>query len=339
MKIKLIIMALLYFNMTCQITIGQVQFDTVHSVKITESIKSLDTTATLVLPKNFKEAKTNGRRTDLESKPIIDFIAVGDSVDIKLGYDDDLQTEFKGYVSRISSDVPLMIECEDEMWQLKQGNINKTIKNIKLSELIDLVAPSYEKEITADLSFEKYEINNASPYRVLEALQNNPNFGIHSYFVDSVLHVGFASDLKPSNPHQYNLHRNVRSHTGLEFKRQSDYKIQFKAISKNSDGTKATALVGDPNGALRTLHYTGKTSAELKALAESKLNSLVFDGYTGSYSAFGIPRVKAGDGISITDPDYPDGERTGEYLVESVTKYFDERNGFKNEISPSLKLT
>ncbi len=49
----------------------------------------------------------------------------GDEVSVWLGYDDDLQLVFKGYILQKGFKAPLVIKCEDEMFQLKQTEAKK----------------------------------------------------------------------------------------------------------------------------------------------------------------------------------------------------------------------
>ena len=328
-------MALLYYNMTCKITVGNLQVDTVNSVTIKQSIKVLSDTAKITLPREFREVRAEGRIQSLEQKNILDFIKVGDAVSISLGYDEDVAEEFTGYVTKVSADIPLLIDCEDEMWKLKQTTFNESFENITLSELLKVIAPDYTHEITGEVNLGKFIIQNTSAYHTLKALRKD--YLLHSYFRGKTLVVGFPSSMTHINEHTYHMNRNVRDAGSLKFLRKEDVKLQIKAISNNPDGTKEVVRVGESGGATRTLNFSSKTRDELRQLAEENLNSLHFDGYSGTLSAFGLPRIKAGDAANIIDPGYPDSERDGRFLIEQVRKTFS-NNGFKNEVGLSLKL-
>lgn len=334
---KFLIMASLYFNMACSITVGEVQMDVCNSVKISQSIKQLSDTAEIVLPRNFANSQVAGKVDSLERKNILDFIKVNDPVKIDLGYDDDVETEFEGYVTQVGSDIPLLIKCEDEMWMLKKSTFNKTFKKVKLSELLLFIAPGYTYEIIDDIDLGKFIIQKASAYETLEALRKD--YLLHSYFKGKTLVVGFPANLNPEVKHQYNLSRNIRDASSLEFLRKDDVKLQIKAISNNSDGTKTIETVGETGGATRTLNFANKSANDLKLLAEQNLATLSFDGFQGSLSAFGIPRVKAGEAVALTDPNFENSEREGDYLIEGVEKTFNKNDGFKNEVKLSLKIS
>lgn len=328
-------MAFLYHIMSCRVTIGVVQFDYVNSIQIMSSIKLLSDTAKITLPRN---TSTNvlGKDQSLVRKSILDFIREGDEVNIELGYDGELESEFKGYVSRISADVPLLIECEDEMYWLRKSNFNETFKEVNLSELLNYIAPDYPHEVIDDINLGKFIIDNASAYEVLEAVEKD--YLLHSYFKNGTLVVGFPVDIKPGVTHPYNMSRNVRNAQQLEFVKAEDVKLQVKAISNNRNGSKTVVTVGETGGASRTLNFANKTEDELRQLAQRNLDSLSFDGYQGSFRAFGVPRVKAGDAIEITDPEYPDGSREGKYLTESVEINYSQSTGWERIIKPSLSL-
>ncbi len=320
--------------MSCRVTIGKVQFDFVNSIHIRESIKLQSDTAKLTLPRNIS-ALVAGRNESLERKYLLDFISVDDPVVIEQGYDGDLAVEFEGYVKDISADIPVLIECEDEMYQLRKSTFNTSFSSITLSELLNYVAPEYEHEIIDDVNLGKFIISNASAFDVLESIRKKH---LHSYFKAGKLVVGFPVDIKPGVKHQYNLQRNVRDAQQLHFLKAKDVKLQIKGISNNRDGTKIVETVGEPGGATRTLNFSNMTRDELRNITLKNYNSLSFDGWKGSFSAFGLPRTKAGDGIELTDPEYPDGSREGSYLVESVDNNFTPTTGWERIVKPSLSI-
>jgi hypothetical protein len=94
------------YTLNYHITIGAYTVATVDSVTIKKSVEQLVDTAIIVLP-----GTSINKTLEVEDK-----IAEGDSVLIKLGYDDNPVTEFIGYVNAIQTDDgTLKIECEDEL--------------------------------------------------------------------------------------------------------------------------------------------------------------------------------------------------------------------------------
>ncbi|MEE9408127.1 MAG: hypothetical protein V3V28_08640 [Polaribacter sp.] len=330
-------MRYLYYNMSCRVTIGNVMIDYVNSISITESIKKLADVATVVIPREYLAASIGGKTEKFANQNILKFIKVNDPVIIKLGYDGKLETEFTGYVSKVSADIPLVIECEDEMFQLRKSNFSKTFRSVSLLQLLKTIAPNYKYDVIDDIKLGKFTINNASAYRTLETLRKD--YGLHSRFVGKILQVGFPISLIPQAVHEININRNVRAQSNdLKFVRKEDFKILLKAISINKNGARLTSDFGDKDGAQRTLHFTNKTLSELKLLAEKNYKSLNFDGYQGSIPTWGLPRTKAGESVDITDPNYKNSERNGKYLIEEVIKKFNSTDGFKRINKLSLKL-
>ena len=115
------------FALCCEIKIGSISFKSVHDVKVKRSLYDLMATATIKVPVTAVLKHAGEPPTHIETAQAI---KVGDKVEIKLGYDGSLNTEFIGYVKRLNYKVPLEIECEDEYYKaaflelcfLKEGN-------------------------------------------------------------------------------------------------------------------------------------------------------------------------------------------------------------------------
>lgn len=319
----------LYFNMTCEVIIGNIKFNAVNAVRIVKSIKQLSDVATITVPREYNS---------FAGKNITDFIKVGDPVSISLGYDGNNEEEFAGFVSTIGADIPLVIECEDMMWKLKKTSFTKVFPNLTLLELLKYIAPGYRYNVIDDVSLGKFTLSNASAYKILEELRTN--YGLHSYFKKGVLTVGFMVDVTPSQPHQVNINRNVRARENpeLQYLKREDLQILFRGISLNKKGKRLSYEFGDRNGAVRTLHYTNKSFIELKNLTEKTYKSLSFDGYRGKLPTWGLPRTQPGDGMEITDPNYENSDRKGIYLIEAVTIDFNAEVGFQRDNELGMKI-
>lgn len=326
--------------MTCEITIGNVIFKQLASCLIESSIKKISDTAKLILPREYSGTLIDNKQKAIGNVQIIKTIKVDDPVTIKLGYDGDNQAEFEGYVTKIGADAPLVIECEDEMRILRKNNYVKLFAKVSLRELLEYVTPNVELDLVDNVGLGKFTIENESAYQILERLRKD--YGLHSMFAGKILTVGFPISLTPSITHEINMNRNVRAKfNSLKFVRREDIKLLLKAISIN-DGKRLTSDFGLKGGAIRTLHFTGKTLAELQNLAESNYKSLSFDGYQGSVPTWGQPRTKAGEAVEITEPKNintnREGERDGKYLIEGVTIKFNGVDGFLRDNKLGLKL-
>lgn len=329
----------LYLNINTRITIGgKIEFSQVKSVEINQSIENLCDTAKIELPREFKNAKLSKKGFSIERKNLLEYIKVGDSIKIEAGYNGQYHTEFEGYITQIGADIPLLITCEDEMYQLKNKPlINQTFASIDLKTLLKKIAPDYEIQ-ALDVQLGKLMIERSTPYKVLEELKKQ--YGLHCYFKGKTLVAGFKSDFQSKNVHSYSFNENIRKSNDLKYKTKDERKTLLKAESSQSGTSeKTTYQYGEEGGGERTLHAPMNLSlSELKEFTEKIYHSSVFDGYEGTIEGFGFPRTQAGDTVKLTDPNYPDEHRNGMYLLESVTILLNAQDGFKRKNKLSLKL-
>ncbi|MBC9915015.1 hypothetical protein [Chitinophaga varians] len=158
------------FKLTCKIRIGQHFFTDVNEVKVKRSIYSFVDTATIRIPTSAVLYKTGELTTAsiLEpgdntrsgksafSEEVMEraarrvaektgsFFKVGDAVEIWLGYDDENELEFEGFVSRIDFTTPCVIECEGYSWQLRNKVITQEFPALKKLQEYREKDPTYE---------------------------------------------------------------------------------------------------------------------------------------------------------------------------------------------------
>jgi hypothetical protein len=298
------------------------------------SWRNLTDTCTLTLPRSLQ----------LRGNDVLQYIKTGDKVTVRLAYSTDgvaenaqWQREFTGYLAKPSpsdGDSPaLVLECEDEMWRLKQVTFSKSYRNIGLKALIDdmiaRVPGGVQLGRIVDIPLGKQVVDRASPAQVLKSLQDD--FRIYSYFREGKLYAGYAYEPEDSTAQtvKYHFQKNVVSPGNLKFRRKDDIKIKVQAVSHFLNGTKLTAEVGDADGEQRSLTYFELSMPELKRQAEKELDLLRIDGYEGSFTAFGRPYIRHGWRAQLQDDNYP--ERKGTYLVDGVDTDFGV-NGFRRMV-------
>lgn len=123
-------------------------FDFVNAVEITRDTEKLTTEAKITMPKKVKWDKA-------------DKIPVkrGDSVKISLGYDDNLQTAFVGYVRDVGFKTPIVITCEDEMFKLKQmPTKKKAYRSVSLETLLKDQGIGYRLNIMGEQALGAYRV-------------------------------------------------------------------------------------------------------------------------------------------------------------------------------------
>jgi phage protein D len=295
-------------------------FGWVGSVEVTSSWESLADLCTLTLP----------RGASLNQGRLQDQIRRGDRLRIKAGYDGNLRTIFQGYVSSVGDTVPIELEAEDEMWQLKQRSFDRTFENAMLPDVLAVLAEDYEVQALA-IELGEFVVEQRSACSALKWLQDNMN--VQSYFLSKTLYSGWAYQHEP-NELLFDFQRNVKD-TDLEFQRAEDVKLQVKATSYLGDGKKHEITLGDDQGEQRTLSYSYISKQELRRRAEREMEKLRYDGYNGSFTAWGEPAVRHGDIVKLQDANYP--ERGGRYFVDEVVTKIGVDSGMTQTITLGKK--
>ncbi|AKK73776.1 hypothetical protein OK18_15230 [Chryseobacterium gallinarum] len=329
-----------YYNIDIRITIAErIQFYVAKSITIESTIEKLSDTASIELPREFKKAVENDVRLSLERKNLLEYIKVGDSIVIEAGYNGELFTEFTGYISEVGAEIPIVLECEDEMFKLKKMPlINHTFKSANLKEVLQFIAPGYQVN-ALDMPVGKYMIERATPYKVIEDLKDK--YGVRCFFKGKVLYAGLTVDFKPQVMHDFTFGKNIRESTDLKYKTKASRKRYIKAVSmqKGSANKKVTYEFGDVGESEISLHAPlNLDQQQLKEWAEKYYNSVVFDGYEGSVDGWFYPRTEVGDGANIKDPNYPTGYRDGQYFIDGVTTTINDSDGIKRQNKLSFKI-
>jgi hypothetical protein len=306
--------------LVCKITIGIFSFFWVNSIESDSSWELLTDNAKIVLPSNIS----------VNHVKYYEQIKSGDQVKIEVGYDDNLVTIFKGYVTYIKPRIPVEITCEDEMWNLKQNNISDSGRDFTVEKLLKKHFSSYKTD-HLNVELGKYYVDNISGAKLLEQLKSD--FGLHSFFRGDTLVVGKRYNVDTANHVKFKLDFNTIEDE-LEYKRKDQIKLKVKAISNNENGSKTEVELGEKNGETRTLNFYNLSTKELKAAAEREMERLLYDGWRGSFKAFGEPLVKHGDIVELLDDN--NTTKQGNYWVDEV-KYSFGIGGFRQEIKLGAK--
>lgn len=332
----------LYHNISLRITIADnLQFTVAQSIRIASSVQVLTNTAILELPREFRNAVDEvGKSVNISGKSILDFMKRGDAIKIECGYDGDLETEFEGYITKIGAEMPLVLECEDEMFQLKKApRVTKFIKSGKLIDILKAVVPAkYKIECNADYSIGKWLIEDATPYNVLDELRDKA--GIRAYFKNpTTLAVGMIVDFKAETIHKYNFSENVRRDSDLKFEQKESKPIFLIVESKQANGSFITVSKGEKGGDEKKIKlWPNMTKAELEVWANKQQQSVSYSGFEGSLNGWCYPRTKPGDAAQLYRPFYSDRHQDGRYFIEAVTIDINGTEGIKRTNTLSYKL-
>lgn len=295
-------------------------FEKIAACEIVRDSDALTTTCKLTLP---RKVKWKGEA----SNPI----KRGDKISVWLGYDDNLQLAFSGYVLRKGFKASIEIFCEDEMFMLKQTPcVKKSYKNVDIQTLLKEQNLPYDIKVLGEQNIGQYRANFETVAELLAHLKEN---NIRTFFRiednKPVLYCGVLFDHGNEMRQVFATGVNIISDSSLDEQKAEDVKIKLKVVSLQPDNKKKIKVeVGDADGEKRTLHCYGKTEAEAKAWGEQELERLKRDGLTGSFQTFGNVLLDVLDVIGIKI----DGKRKGKYQVAKNTITFGS-GGFRQDIT------
>lgn len=306
-------------------------FHSAASVEIASSWKNLTDTAKITFPRHMR--LKNSVYDDIN-----EVIVRGSKVEVDLGYNGNMTREFTGYITRVDAKTPFSIECEDEMWKLKQTSFTQTWRSVNLKELVSHL---YKGRIKVeDVNIGSYRILNKSAAKVFDDLRE---MDIYSYFRydetldDIVLYAGFGGyAFQTNNQPVYNFNKNVIDNS-LTYRMAEDITLKVKAFSIQKDNTKVEVEVGDENGDKYPLECPPNLNQqEVKKRALTKLQLLKISGYKGSITGFGIPFVRHGDAVVMEDNMFP--ERSGAYFADEVKVTFG-TGGFRRNVELAYRAS
>lgn len=308
------------------IAIGGYKVKTLTEVKITTSVLNLSDTATITMPGQYLNTW----------RKIEDKVHVGDAVTIKLGYDNNLETEFTGYLKRISRDNnSLVLECEDALWLTNKMVADMEYKSISLKELLTGILAQVDPEMTMecdyDFTYEKMVVFKSTALDVLKKVHEDTKANI--WFEGKTLHVHpVYQQAKGDKPVIYDTEVNVQSNE-LKWKDQTDRKILIEVAYTNAKGEISKQQFGVGGGEKVTRFVKANNEGDLKKAAENEYNLWNYSGYEGSLTGWLVPVVRAGGSVRLRDKERPEGV----YYVTGVEIEFG-RNGAKRKVTLGRKL-
>ena len=282
------------YYMDYNITIGEYRLQTLKAVSIKRSVEQLSDTATITLPGTLIN----------DTMEIEDKIKTGDKVTIQLGYNGNLQTEFKGYLKTIKTDnTDITLECEDELYLWNVSLKDKLYNNITLQSLLKEITlqinPNYTIDCDYTFTYSKFTIYGATAIDVLKKIQDETKANI--YFKENTLHIHpqYSEGSWSSNTVKYNMAQNVVS-ADLKYIKKQDQKIKVEISCRDAKGEQQTIPYGEGEKIIkRTINNTDKAS--LNEIAKNEYNLWCYDGYEGSLTGWLIPYCQPTDKVEIID--------------------------------------
>lgn len=299
---------------------GEVEIRRIATCKVESSWSSLTDTAEIVLPFHVKAFEQGVRNV----------FRRGDPITINLGYNGNLVEEFSGYISEVSATIPVVIKCEDEMMKLKYMKVNKSYKSVTLEKFIKDIAPGYTVDC-AGIDLGAVRVQNGTAASALQMLKDK--LKIYSYFKGKTLVVGkIYSDDPGLEVVKFGSRNRVLPDRNLMFVNADDMRLKIEIVSYMPGGKTIKLETGDKDGDVsRLVHYNITDTTKLKALADQHYKSMKKDGYTGTFTAFGIPVVRHGQKVEMVDDDFED--RQGKYYVDATVLTFSDNATIRRDIT------
>lgn len=305
------------------------RLETVAAIDIECSVDNLADTATITLPEAVMNQVLN----------IGDQVKRGSEVIIRLGYDQELKTEFVGYVQDVTNnDSSLKILCEDALFLFRKGVKDMELKPTSLPKiakvLIDQIDPTFKLVCDYEISYEKFVIHDATGYDVLKKLAEETKANIYFNTDKKELHI-HPPYIEKGGDVVYSMQENVEK-SSLEYKKKIDRKVEVTVESTNTAGKVEKYTTGTSGGDKITLKVGSISKVDLKKIANAELIRRSADGYEGSIDGWLVPFVQPTFSAKVIDEDYPD--KTSKYYVVGVTTSVSE-SGCKRTPKLGVKLS
>jgi hypothetical protein len=309
----------------------KIQFTYANSIEVNTSIHNLTDTATIVLP----------RKMNMKGAKLGDYIECGNSITIKTWYTDYGKHEmiFKGYITGVSSETPITIEAENEMWSLKRTKVKpERFENFELKKFFSEYCSSIKLDMPEDIKLGEVIIpEETTVAQVLDYLKQN--YPLDTFFNNGkMVAVLQTSKLDQGDKITFKKGGNTISDT-LKYILADNVNIQVIAKSILPDNKKLEAKApADGKGCeVRIFDVPGcKTETELKNYAENKLKTFKANKMSGSFTAFGIPLVKKGDKVFFQDEE--NSERNNKTFIVDAVQYSFGLGGYRQTVTLGVEI-
>lgn len=302
-----------------------VQIPFCNNIDIVSSVNNFTDTAKITLP----------RKITADGDLLHNKIKKGDRVVIQLGYDDNLKTVFTGYVRTIDKNTPVVYNCENEAFKLKQIKLSKQVfPKLSIKEFCEKYVKGYKLDI-ADFSLGEVRINDdVTLASVFDYFMNN--YPVKFFFRDGVFCgvLPGSMAIKSNNVATIPLvagQNVVNDNTTYELAEDVNLQIIAKCILKNNTKLESKRPVNVADAEVRTFYCpTATDQQELDAYAEKMLLEFKVDRITGDITTFGDPFVRKLDIVKYYNPEYTEKNKK-RFVVEEVTYSFGQ-SGYRQKI-------
>ena len=347
------------FRLCSQISIGKYAFSGgVNDIVIRRSIKEIVDTCTIKIPglANIVSLKsavadvlepgiTAVTRSNVDGLPAGSIRTStlwqeGDKVNILLGYNNNYQQEFKGFVRRVSPSIPVVIECEGYGWQLRRKPFAGAWKSIKLLDLLTLIVSGTDVKLSPyipDATLTGVWFKGENALSALGILKDKSHLSVFFYFDE--LYAGLE-EIQPGKTivqRNWRLGYNCPRTETLKYRIADTTNVQVRVTAARGKNLKTPILtVGDAGGSIITEHLAFNADpGQMTKIANQILLYKKYTGFEGTIRGFLQPYADPTDTANIVDKQY--GVYTGQYFIDGTEVKFGV-NGAQRIISISHSL-
>lgn len=292
-----------------------IQFNSLNQMSTKRSTTSFVDTGMFIIPLSCRVKQFGSTTASVQSAV---YFERGDRVEMSSGYNGQLTTEFKGFITNVGFSTPCKVEAEGYSYQLRKIRIKQVFqKGTSIRDILEFITKKTDITISPalpDIKLQSALVVNDSPATdVLDHLKRELLLTI--YFRFNELYVGLQQ-LNTGKLVKYRLNYNTANDGDLKY--QTEDQVRSRVILKmaNSDGGKEVYSAGDPDGDVHEFIVHRVSVRDLKNIAEDHLKKIKYTGYRGRFDAFLQPYCEPGDMVEIIDSKYPD--RKGTYFAETV---------------------
>lgn len=253
-----------------------------------------------------------------------------DKVTIWIGYGNDLEVAFKGYVINIYQLETLKIFCGNEMYKLQRKEMERGSHKCESFEaLCKRITGETNLRIDENISIGEFYENGTTLGSFFDNLINRHY--IRAYYVmdnnQSVLCFGRLNNTEIKAV--YDIERNVIKN-GLTRNRaiQEGFELNFVSVSNTNEKIQVINYIGVPPYTKKIFRYRNLTQDELENELKRKAKEYYFRMYSGTLTVFGGRLIEKFDLVGIKE----NGEKRGVYeVVKNIITFG--INGYRQTIT------
>jgi len=371
---KSILIIVMCLRVLCSdITIGTFRFAGVNEVRVKRSLHSYADTAFIKIPSISKIVQ--GKRSSSVVQTTANLFNDGDPVTINVGYLDGnawqklapwsagatpiiaagtnspLCTVFQGFVRRRDMNMPLEVECEGYVRQMRlnmaENGFYASTSSSALLKLISAACPDITIQMGpgGNIPFLNITLNEANGADICDKIKELSQGVLSVFFINpTTLWCGltYTPYMNNTDPFalglvNYELGYNVVKDNGLKERTTEDQPVQVIINGCYATGQKITTASQTKYQGRKAKSFVNNIGDKptLQAIANEKQYQMNYAGYEGALNTFLQPYCAPGYKANTIDDRYK--VRNGVYMAESTDITYGMKGGkIKVEIGPKI---